>query len=200
MIRSRPSQVVALALSVYLALLPGLARADAPFGSREEPVPPKRHLISGALEYAIVDAFFSELGQPGSKFEFQMRGAYAYRVLTGLELGGGVGYWSGPHTRGFMPSFRLRPYLSPSENVELGANVALGMFLRPGSAGTPRGWLGEAWSLGPDVRVWLGSRIGVEGSIDASEGCVHGSPSNFGVSTRDCFVAVGAQFGVVGRL
>jgi hypothetical protein len=39
-----------------------------------------------------------------------------------------------------------------------------------------------------------------EREIDVSEGCVRGTPSSFGVTARDCFVAVGLELGVVGRL
>ena len=198
-LRARPSEV-ALVLLAFLALPPGFARADAPCGSNDETVASKRHRVSGAIAFALVNIFFSELGQQGTKQEFPFRGAYAYRVLTGLELGGGVGYWGGPYTKGFMPTFRVRPYLSPSDDVELGAHVAVGMFLRPSGAGTPRGWLGEAWSIGPDVTVWLSRGVGMEVAIDASEGCVRGAPSSFGVTVPDCFVAIGLELGVVGRL
>jgi hypothetical protein len=174
------------------------ARADATLGSGEEAFATARHRISGAIQFAMVDNnFWSNLGQQSSKGDLQLRGAYGYRVLTGLELGGSVGYWAGVYTKGFVSSFRLRPYFSPSTDVELGANLELGIFMRPGSTGTPRGWIGQAWSIGPNARKWFGA-VGVEGSINASEGCVRGSyptgPSN------DCFVAVGAELGVVGRL
>jgi hypothetical protein len=198
-LRARPFEV-ALFFLAFLALPPGFARADAPPGSNDETVTSKRHRISGAIAFAAVNTFFSQLDQPGTKQEFPFRGAYAYRVLTGLELGGGVGYWGGPYTRGFMTTFRVRPYLSLSDDVELGAHGAIGMFLRPSAADTPAGWLGEAWSMGPDLTVWLTRGVGMEGAIDANEGCVRGSPSNFGVTVRDCFVAVGLELGVVGRL
>jgi hypothetical protein len=198
-LRARSSEI-ALSLLAFLAIPPGFACADAPPGSNDETVASKRHRISGAIAFAFVNTSFSELGEPGTKQEFPFRGAYAYRVLTWLELGGGVGYWWGPYTKGFMPTVRARPYLSPSDNVELGAHVAVGMFLRPSGAGTPRGWLGEAWSIGPDLRVWLSRGIGMEGAIDVSKGCVRGEPSNFGVTVPDCFVAVGLELGVVGRL
>ena len=198
-LRARLSEL-AWFLLAFLALQPGFARADAPPGSNCETVASKRHRISGAIASAMVNSFFSNLGDRYTKIEFSFRGAYAYRVLTGLELGGGIGYWEGPYTGGFMPTLRVRPYLSLGDDVELGAHVAVGMFLRPSSAGTPRGWLGEAWSIGPDLTVWLSRGVGMEGAIDVSEGCVRGAPSSFGHTRRDCFVAVGRELGVVGRL
>jgi hypothetical protein len=187
-------------LFAFLLLLPGFARAEEPLGSRDEPDALKRHRISGALGLAVVNSFFSELGKQGSKEEFQFRGAYSYRMVTGLELGGDVGYWKGPHSKGFMTTFRVRPYVPLKRDVELAANFAFGVFMRPQSIGTPRGWIGDAWSIGPEVRVWISQGVGVGGSIEASEGCVRGSPSSFGATPRDCFVAVGVALGVVGRL
>jgi hypothetical protein len=195
---SNPGLITAAMIAASVART-SFARADAPSWQRDEAAPPPRHRISGAIGFARVGDFFGNLGGQSAKGDFQFRGAYLYRLLTGLELGGSVAYWSGPLSEGIMSTFRLRPYLSAGENLEIGANVALGMFMRPEATGTPRGWLGEAWLLGPDVRGWIASAVGVEGSIDVSEGCVRGSSYGLG-PTHDCFVAIGVGLGIVGRL
>jgi hypothetical protein len=188
---SSPGRPLAVALVAASMTVTFFARAD-----ETAPTPP--HRISGAFEAAVANELW-DLGEHGAKIDLQLRGAYAYRLLTGLELGGSVGYWVGAYTKGFVTEFRLRPYLSPSEDVEIGMNFGLGMFIRPSSIGEPEDGLGGAWSLGPDVRGWVSGAIGVEGSIDLNRGCRHGDPFASDPQGR-CFFAVGVGVGAVGRL
>src|SRR5258706_13758702 len=119
-------------VAAYLAIGPGLARAEA---GNADPVPLLPHRIGGALDAGIGYGSISRVGSESERFKgegvYGVHASYGYQIADGLEVGAGLTYWKATELNGLATTLRLRPYVPIGDQVELGLTLSGGLFLWP---------------------------------------------------------------------
>jgi hypothetical protein len=183
--RSFPSVATCVAL---LILTPGSVRA-------EEPVSSSPHRIGGALGAGTA---FESIARDGSE-ELRFKGiaiasaqaSYGYKVVDGLELGAGVGYWNASELNGFALRGKLRPYLPLGARVEIGLPVSAGLLVWPHAEVNEELWVGWSGSVNLDCRIWIDRRYALELYGGGDGGHVTGPSIHGGAG----FVSLGGGIG-----
>jgi hypothetical protein len=167
-------------VAAYLAIGPGLARADA-----SNPVPLLPHRIGGALSAGIAYGSIDRINSEGNRFKgeglYGIHATYGYQVLEGFELGAGLSYLNGYDMNALATTLRLRPYVPIGERVELGLTLSGGLLVWPhleyvniDRRETDEFWTGTLFSLGIDCTVWFSREFAFQPFVTGAGGSVNG--------------------------
>jgi hypothetical protein len=172
----------------------------------EEGVPSLQHRIGLATGngpgMVVVSGLTSEQSRDSGNL-FSLRATYGYRVVQGLEVGGGFSYWNGPDDlSAVVPTLRLRPFVPVSESVEIGLTLDGGMMMWP-HALREELTTGLFLSLGIDGTFWVSRSFGVECFVQVRGANGNGSAANgdgAAVNTSAGFYSLGGGIGLLARL
>lgn len=182
------------------------ARAGEPTDGGVAPgstVAERRHHMSFSLGYAAVDGNKDVEGDHRiARNAGSLRAGYMYRPLVWFEAGADLSYWTTATSSAIqaaITSLVIRPFIPIGDHVEIGLSGRVGVLVWPQTEAGTGAWIGPAFSVGPDVHVWISDVIGVSlaGDVTAANGTGPGIPN--AVNERAGFYAGGAFFGAVAR-
>jgi hypothetical protein len=174
--------------ALCICLQPHLCRAEDTCAPRERPSRVEVAAGYAPLSYVWSSFEHSEARRnkdPGAFF----RGAYAFRVVRGLELGGALTTANTDLSVLLMPAGTARGFLTFADIIEVGLTARVGLLLA-----TDDGDVGYALSGGPDVRIWAAPALAFQ--LGGSASRARGASSN--PNHEIVFMTLGAiEFGVV---